>query len=97
MIWKKNGGHEMDEFFDYYEKIVVTLVVAQRSYYVWIHVGKPTTRWWGDVDKRGNVMPLNFTECTSITFSGSWAYVSIHSMPHKTMANEFDIGVGAGL
>ena len=46
---------------DYYEKIVVTLVVSQRSGYVYIHVGEATTWWWGDVDKRGNVVTLDFT------------------------------------
>ena len=50
-------------------KIVVTLAVAQGSGYVYIHVGEATTGWWGGVDEKGNVVPLDFTACASLTFS----------------------------
>ena len=40
-------------------------------------------------------MPLDFTVCTSLTFSSPLAYVSFHPMPDKTVTNEFDTSVGA--
>ena len=47
--------------------------------------------------KSAMFMLLNFIACESLTFSGSLAYVSLHPMPHKTVDNEFDTGVGAGV
>ena len=40
-------------------------------------------------------MTLDFTACASLTFSGPLEYVSLHPMPHKTVANEFEIAVDA--
>ena len=94
-IWKRNGVHKTDELVDYYEKMVVTLAVAERSGYVYRHVGEATMGWWDDVDKRGYVLTLGFTACPSLTFSSPLAYISPHPMPDKTMTDEFVTGVGA--
>ena len=92
---EEDSIHKTGEIVDCYEKVVVTLLVAQRSGYVCMHVGEATTGWWVIVDKRENVVPLDFTPCASLTFSSPLAYVLPHSMPDKTLTNEFDIGVGS--
>ena len=87
----------MDELVNYCDKKAVVFAAVQRSGYVYIHIGKAATGWWGDVYQKDYVMSLDFTACSSLTFSGPLTYVSLHPMPHKTVANEVDTSVGAGV